>query len=254
MEAILSKLSDLEDQRGFRILYACESGSRAWGFASADSDYDVRFLYVWPEDAYLAIHDPAETCDLGVDAENHDLAGWDLRKSLRLMVRSNPVLLEWLHSPIVYREEPVVMNRWREMAKRAFVPRKGAGHYLGLGKKIWFGALERDEVTAKKYLYALRAVFGARWVLEKGTPIPVAFAELRDGLTMDDALSTEIDSLIAEKASGAEKAAIPRIGRFDELIREELARLGAEVELLPEEPRDSEDVSTFFREVIRREN
>ena len=102
---ITAALAALEAQHGIRILYACESGSRAWGFPSPDSDYDVRFIYVHPLDWYLGLDEGPDTLNFPVDDEL-DLAGWELRKTLRLLRGSNAALFEWLQSPIVYHEAP----------------------------------------------------------------------------------------------------------------------------------------------------
>jgi len=124
---IADRLSALEHEHGFRILYACESGSRAWGFASADSDYDVRFLFVWPKDRYLSVFPPREDVDLAIDENELDLSGWELRKSLRLLRKSNGPLIEWLHSPIVYRETDA-LEKLRSLTDRVFCSRSCAAH------------------------------------------------------------------------------------------------------------------------------
>ena len=106
-EEILRRLDQIEREDDVRIVYACESGSRAWGFESTDSDWDVRFIYVHPRDWYLSI-DVGEKRDVIERPINDelDISGWDLRKALKLLRKSNPPLLEWLSSPIVYKETP----------------------------------------------------------------------------------------------------------------------------------------------------
>ena len=104
-DQIQQRLRQIEQDRDVRVLYACESGSRAWGFASTDSDYDVRFIYTHDRDWYLSIYERADGIELGVDEENIDLSGWDLRKALRLFLKSNAVIFEWLYSPIVYFQD-----------------------------------------------------------------------------------------------------------------------------------------------------
>ncbi|MFD0893091.1 nucleotidyltransferase domain-containing protein [Luteolibacter ambystomatis] len=176
-ERIAELLDRIEREQGFRILYACESGSRAWGFASPDSDYDIRFLFVHPEQAYLAIAGATSAIDLPI-VDELDAGGWDVRKAEGLLGKSNGALLEWLHSPIVYRAEPGFLDRWRATAREVFSPRGASDHYRGLAKQMWLGKLQADQVRAKDYLYALRATLAAKWILEdRGIP-PVAFAEL----------------------------------------------------------------------------
>ena len=102
---ILSRLSSIESAQDVKILYACESGSRAWGFASPDSDYDVRFVYVHKRDWYLSfdVERQRDVIECSIE-DDIDCSGWDLRKALQLFARTNGALLEWLNSPIRYLE------------------------------------------------------------------------------------------------------------------------------------------------------
>jgi len=109
---ILDALRRVERDHDVEIVFACESGSRGWGFSSPDSDYDVRFVYRHCAEWYLTATERAgkgqpqrDVIELPIDAEL-DVGGWDLRKALRLLDNSNPTLWEWLRSPIVYREQP----------------------------------------------------------------------------------------------------------------------------------------------------
>ena len=120
-------LDEIEMTSGVRILYACESGSRAWGFASPDSDYDIRFLFKRRRSDYLSIANHHDTIDLTMK-DDLDAGGWDVRKVLGLMAKSNGPLLEWLHSPIVYRQEPGFPDRWRNAAKEVFSPEASLYH------------------------------------------------------------------------------------------------------------------------------
>lgn len=103
-DTIRSRLDAIQASENVCIVYACESGSRAWGFPSADSDYDVRFIYVRPVEWYLSIDDKRDVIECPVE-DGLDINGWDLRKALRLSRKSNPPLLEWLGSPIVYLQK-----------------------------------------------------------------------------------------------------------------------------------------------------
>ena len=101
MQPIPAKLATLAQQENLHFLLAVESGSRAWGFASPDSDYDVRALYIRPSAHYLAIDEGKDTFEF-IEDEWFDVGAWDIRKALRLLRKSNAVLLEWLRSPVVY--------------------------------------------------------------------------------------------------------------------------------------------------------
>ena len=199
--SIQNRLAELERERGIRILYACESGSRAWGFASPDSDYDVRFIYAHTPDWYLSIHNRDETIELPLEGEL-DLSGWDFRKALRLFAKSNGALIEWLHSPIVYRENPQAVALWRTLVPDVVSPKALACHYLGQCKRIWLGSLQSDLVRAKSYLYALRSLLAAKWVLQRRSVPPVEFAQLVAGSDLSQPTQTAISAVVGNEALG----------------------------------------------------
>jgi predicted nucleotidyltransferase len=140
---VLGKVEEIERVHSVRVLFAVESGSRACGFASPDSDHDVRFVYVHPRDWYLI------NADL-------DINGWDLRKALRLMLKANPVLIEWLDSPIAYREMPGARAEFKALAQRYFLPAACWHHYHSIAKDNYRGYLQDETVRLKKYFYVLR--------------------------------------------------------------------------------------------------
>jgi len=117
---IRKELIKIEEKKNIRILYAVESGSRAWGFASTDSDWDVRFLYIHDQDWYLSIDDKEDNYEK-ILPNNIDLSGWELRKTLKLFRKSNPPLLEWLRSPIIYLEKYSTANQLRELSKEDWI-------------------------------------------------------------------------------------------------------------------------------------
>ncbi len=100
---IKEQLRRIEDAENIKILLAVESGSRAWGFASPDSDYDVRFVYIRSLEDYLRLDATRDVIELPID-DVLDINGWDLQKTLRLLHKSNPTLFEWFSSPIVYKK------------------------------------------------------------------------------------------------------------------------------------------------------
>ncbi|MCA1963199.1 MAG: nucleotidyltransferase domain-containing protein, partial [Prosthecobacter sp.] len=135
-QRVRNALARLEAERNVRVLYACESGSRAWGFASHDSDYDVRFLYVHQSDWYLSVEDRRDVIEEPLNDEL-DISGWELRKALRLLRKSNPPLLEWLKSPVVYQREAVFARESGELSKRFHSPRRCFSHYLHMAARNW---------------------------------------------------------------------------------------------------------------------
>ncbi len=247
-ERIDERLVELEVEHGFRILYANESGSRAWGFASADSDYDIRFIYVWPHERYLSVSLPPETFDFGVDENALDISGWDLRKALRLFRKSNASVTEWISSPIVYREEVEFMERWRGLVGSVFSPKASAAHYRGLGKNIWAGIASDGQTTAKRYLYVLRAVCAARFVLDRGAPPPVLFSELMGQVDIVPELGRVIDEMVANKATGDEGDGISRSALLDTFIGSSLESIATEVDALDSRVAPAEGLDALFRD------
>lgn len=175
-DRIAAALAALEVEHGIRVLYACESGSRAWGFPSPDSDYDVRFIYVQPLAWYLGLDEGPDALNFPVD-EELDLAGWELRKTLRLLRGSNAALLEWLQSPIVYREAPGFRASLAPLLPLAFNAKAGLHHYLGQLRRGVEEELVGEEVRLKRLFYALRSALAARWIRKKHALPPMEFAD-----------------------------------------------------------------------------
>ena len=243
MKTIPTLLEEIETSRNVRILYAAESGSRAWGFASPDSDYDIRFVFTREKLSYLSVREELESIDLPLQGLL-DAGGWDIRKAARLLGKSNGALVEWLHSPIVYRNENGFRERWQAAARTVFCPCSSHAHYRGLAKQMILGKLDREEVRAKDYLYALRAILCARWVADgKGIP-PVPFPDLV--MTAPEDLQSVIPDLLRHKSESAEGALmqkIPALNLFlEELIREEID--------IPERATDFQFLDSLFRNEI----
>lgn len=245
MTEIHQLLERIEKDHGIRIVYACESGSRAWGFASPDSDYDIRFIFVRQADSYLSVQEGLESIDLPLEGEL-DAGGWDVRKAVRLLGKSNGALVEWLHSPIVYRCEPGLRERWQEVAREVFSPRASSDHYRGLAKQMLFTKLDAGLVRAKDYLYALRAVLAAKWVADgKGIP-PVLFATMVP--TAPQVIQDLIPGLLEHKARTGEGERMERIPALDEFLRD---FLNVPVTLDPG-PRDIAPLDRLLRAEIHR--
>ncbi|HET9504436.1 MAG TPA: nucleotidyltransferase domain-containing protein [Hymenobacter sp.] len=217
---IAAALAGLATQHNIQILYACESGSRAWGFPSPDSDYDVRFIYVHPRDWYLGLDEGPDTLNFPVDDEL-DLAGWELRKTLRLLRGSNAALFEWLQSPIVYHEAPEFRAQLAPLLPLAFNLKAGLHHYLGQLRRGVEEDLVGEKVRLKRLFYALRSALAARWIREKHTLPPMEFAPLRTLLPAE--LQGVIDGLLVQKAHSNEKTTVPRPVALVEFLAAEYA-------------------------------
>lgn len=232
---IHARLTALERDRQVNVLYACESGSRAWGFASRDSDYDVRFIYRHPPGWYLSVFDGRDVIEAPPDQRQlWDLSGWELRKSLRLLWRGNPVLHEWLASPIVYRERPAFAVL-RELATAAFRPRAACYHYLALARRYRRRLFESERpISAKTYLYALRPLLCCRWIVDRGGAPPMPLSDLLAARPGPAEAAAELERLLAEKARGREGDRSSRRPALEDW----LDRLSEELQaaVLPAEP------------------
>ncbi len=219
------RLNTIETDFNVKILFACESGSRAWGFASEDSDYDVRFIYIHPADWYLTVdledrRDVIETPIEGV----WDINGWELRKALKLFSKSNPPLLEWLQSPIIYQEHTSVAEQMRQLLATHYSSSACLYHYLHMAAKNYRTYLQGEEVWLKKYFYVLRPLLACRW-LERGLgAVPTEFDRLVQNTDLSPALHEAIAGLLEEKRGGGELHKGLRIPELSNFIEAELQR------------------------------
>ncbi|MGO0059150.1 nucleotidyltransferase domain-containing protein [Brevibacillus fluminis] len=220
---IQNELRIIEQQENIRIIYACESGSRAWGFPSKDSDYDVRFLYARPVDWYLSIFDKRDVIERPI-SDLLDINGWDLKKALRLFKKSNPPLLEWLQSPIIYAESSSVAEQIRTAAVFAFSPKACMYHYLNMARGNFREYLQGEQVRIKKYFYVLRPLLACGWIEKHGSMPPMAFDELVDEMIpRENALYVMIQELLTRKKAGDELDFEPRLGLIHDFILERIA-------------------------------
>lgn len=252
-EEILRRLDDIEREESVKIVHACESGSRAWGFPSANSDFDVRFIYVHPVEWYLSV-DVEHRRDVieRPISDMLDISGWDLRKALMLFRKSNPPLLEWLSSPIIYREEHSTAARFREMIPEYYSPLSATYHYLNMARGNFRGYLQVDEVRTKKYFYVLRPILAVKWIEAGLGPVPMEFDVLVNRLVADPVLKADIEELLVAKRAGDEMDNGPRIESIHRFIKEELERLEGPVSSSPGPEVPIDTMNQFFREALRR--
>lgn len=216
METLIrSKLQEIEKAEDVKILLAVESGSRAWGFASPDSDYDVRFIYVRPKNDYLRLESVRDVIEIPVD-EVLDINGWDLQKTLRLLYKSNPTLFEWFSSPIVYLETDFA-DEFRKIMIKFFSTKRSLYHYISMAEGNYREYLKSEMVRAKKYFYVLRPVLACRWILDKGTPPPMLFSELVESELPKD-VRPDVERLLELKMNSPEVKMIPRIDKINDYL------------------------------------
>ena len=202
-DQIQLKLTELEESQNFVTLIAVESGSRAWGFPSADSDYDVRVIYLHPPKQYLTIFNRKDHLNLPIN-DVLDIAGWDFRKLLLLLYKGNAVAHEWLHSPIVYRQEENLVPELKAFAAKVFNPKMALRHYVSMAaKKLDFS--DNNHVTAKRLLYGFRTLLCAKWVAEEKSAPPMEFDKLLTRfIEPGSEIRKELSLLIEQKSKGSE--------------------------------------------------
>ena len=238
------KLKEIEEQQGVTVLLAVESGSRAWGFASPDSDFDVRFIYKRPLNGYLQLNRPRDVIELPVD-NTWDVSGWDLDKTLRLLYKSNPTLFEWANSLLCYLQTEF-SARLVPLLSEYLSVKNALYHYLNAARSDVSAYLKGEMVRPKKYFYALREVLACLWVLENRTPPPVLFSELADAM-LPDSLRPPLEYLLDIKLNSPEKALIKPVGDIDSFLDTNISRLDEVMKNLPKEnPRSWDLLNDFF--------
>lgn len=250
IEEIKKELSRLENQHEIKILLAVESGSRAWGFASTDSDWDVRYVYIHRLDWYLRIDDEKDSQE-EILPNDIDLAGWELKKALRLFRKSNPPMLEWLRSPIIYLEQFSTARNLRELGEKFFNPNSCMHHYLSMAKNNLREFLQKDLVKSKKYFYVLRPVLACDWIKEKGTMPPMEFQTLVDNQVSDEKIRSEIEQLLARKIAGEELKEEPKIEILNDFLERKIEFYNDYVGKIeqPEKP-DTNLLDDLFKKTI----
>jgi predicted nucleotidyltransferase len=223
---ILRRLARAEQEHDVRILMAIESGSRAWGFASPNSDFDVRFIYAHPADWYVAVdlEERRDVIEYGI-TDDIDLNGWDLRKALRLFWKSNPAFVEWIQSPIRYIVDGGFMDGARALLPHVYGTDSGIHHYRSMAKTNYRGYLRAGQVPLKKYFYVLRPLLSVRWIERHGGAAPLEFERLLAMLDDQPALVGDIRDLLARKRAAPELGLSDPIPSINAFIESELARL-----------------------------
>lgn len=216
---IQDKLKEIEERENVTILLAIESGSRAWGFASPDSDYDVRFIYVRPMEEYLHLNPTKDTIEWQLD-DVLDINGWDLSKALIQFKKGNATLFEWSNSPVIYKYTET-WNKIYNVAKSYFSVKTGIYHYYGTARNTYETYLQGEFVKYKKYFYALRPLLACRYIEEYNCPPPVLFNDLLK-LDMPDNLRQGIHKLLEIKKITQESDLNPQIPVIQEFIASEL--------------------------------
>lgn len=248
---IQQQLKRIEQEEQVVILYACESGSRAWGFPSQDSDYDVRFIYVRPVEWYLSIFDKRDVIERPI-SDSLDMSGWDLKKALGLFRKSNPPLLEWLESPLKYWERHSIAGQIRSISPLSFSPKSCMYHYLNMAKGNYRMYLQGEFVKIKKYFYVLRPILACEWIKRYNEMPPVEFEQLTDRLLEEGSeLKGIIDTLLLRKKSGQEMDYEPRLHVLNDYIEEKLSDFEQQArEMIAQDTQLDDRLDQLFRTAL----
>lgn len=244
---ILAALRTIEEEKQVRILYACESGSRAWEFASQDSDYDVRFLYARSEEAYLKLDEPRDVIERPI-VDDLDINGWDIFKALRLLRKSNPPLLEWLFSPIVYAENSPSIAKLREIAQHGYASPAVFYHYRHMAYGNYHQYVEqKTEVPLKKYLYVLRPMIALLFIEENQSFPPTSFVQTLARVSLEQAVREHIDDLLVRKQASREMGTGTADPVLNAFIDEHLTRW----DKAPSAQNDNHAITQQLNEILR---
>ena len=250
IQNIQEKLTEMERVHDCRILFAVESGSRAWGFASQDSDYDVRCVYYHPVEKYLSVNPMRDVIEWELN-DVYDINGWDIRKALQLALRSNITVFEWANSPVIYRSSRR-HEEFRALIGSILQPELLASRYVGMAESTYKRYLTMAEPPVKQYFYAIRPLLAAHWTLETGQPAPVPFAELRPLLPPD--MEEEINTLLELRRAHTEKARFGLRTKALEYIRREIEALRQVlVSFSGKQTLPTAQLDEFFRRVVMDE-
>jgi predicted nucleotidyltransferase len=243
---ILNKLNAIEKEHSIEILYACESGSRGWEFASPDSDYDVRFIFIRPMESYLSIADADDCLSFPINDEL-DIYGWDIRKVLKLIAKSNTTPFEWLQSPIVYREKAGFRDELWEICQHYFNKRSNMHHYIGIAKGA-MNTMTEGEITIKKLFYVLRPLLAAKWCMVKNSIAPMRIGPLME--VLPESMHAEVKELIKHKAGKNEGHVIAVSDRMESYIENELELCNNATFELEKNHFSIERLDVFFRKTV----
>ncbi len=246
-EIIINKLNEIEQKENIDIILAVEAGSRAWGFASKDSDYDVRFIYIRKLEEYLKLEKTKDIIEWQLD-DVLDINGWDIKKALQLMYDSNPSIFEWLSSPIIYKSSDT-FNDLKQLSKSYYSRKKNIYHYLHMATSNYNAYLTKEEVRIKKYFYVLRPILTAKWIIDKKEQPPMLFSKL-----IDEELPLElkpiINNLLELKQTNSDMGISTKIKELDDYINEEFELIKIEAEKVEPIKIDWMPLDKFFYKTI----
>ncbi len=247
MDRIISSLLELEEQYGIKILYAVEAGSRAWGYASEHSDYDVRFIYVHPVRHYLSLQTKRDVIEKKVDSQL-ELAGWDLKKALSLLHRSNPSILEWLTEENIYLKHDSI-EKIRDLSKHSFSTYKVLKHYVRMAKKN-LNLMDEPYTQVKDYIYIIRPFLSSLWLLKLRTFPPNKIAAIMQELNLGESLRREIEHILHLKIQGKEQMDSQYFSHSVKKIKQDLGEIETHISGFVDNVGDIEEFNDVFLHIL----
>ena len=226
---------------------AIEFGSRAWGFASPDSDYDVRFIYVRKKEDYLKLEGVRDVIEWRLD-ETLDINGWDIKKALQLLHKSNPTVFEWCASPIVYMEREE-FGWLKELLPDYFSVKKSLFHYWHMAETNYREYLKSEVVRVKKYFYVLRPLMAAKWILDKKSAPPMLFDDLV-AAELEDDLKPELMRLLELKKTLPEMGMAPKIQILNDYIDRVMPEIKSIAERVDDTSPDWATLNALFLRIV----
>jgi predicted nucleotidyltransferase len=251
-EKINHYLHELEKEKNIKILLACETGSRAWGFPSPDSDYDIRIIYQHEKDWYLALNDKKDSIQRMYENNDLDITGWNLRKCMHLLMKSNPALLERIQSHIIYQADETFLTEFKNLAQTAYSRIATLYHYLSMAKKLFADIKDEEQYKLKQFFYVLRSTIACIWILEKDEMPPIDFQKMLASLDLPKDLITRINELIELKAMISESYLHTGESEIISFIEKELIQAGRKSKQLPSSQFDIEEFNQFFIHQLNR--
>ena len=245
---IIAGLDKIEAEYNVTILLAIESGSRAWGFASPDSDYDVRFIYARKPEDYLTILPKKDYIEWQLD-DVLDINGWDITKALLAFSKGNANVFEWANSPIVYRKHEC-WDKVCETAFKYFSEKASLCHYYGTANSTYKSFLLGEQIRYKKYFYALRPLLAAEYIEKYHEAPPVLFDDLLK-MELPAEFRSALDELLEVKKRTTEKEENPQMPVIREFIEKELVKQKEIGDHLPNDhKKDLEPLNELFRKLL----
>jgi uncharacterized protein len=247
MKNILEILKEIETKNNITILYACETGSRAWGFASPDSDYDIRFIYKHNVDWYLSLGEKKDYINLAIK-EDLDITGWDIRKSLHLLKKSNAALIERFQSPIEYFAVDNFKNDFKNLINEYYSPIAVFYHHYSLAKNFREDIVGKDEIKLKSYFYLVRSLLSCNWVIKSKEVVPMDIESLLAVTSVSN--QNILRELIKLKATVGEKYLHKADDKLMKLVIELFDYVDTNKDNLKANNSNYESIDTFFLKTI----